>query len=69
MIYRTVDPNDSRRKNLKLTEEGNRLVESFVSIFDEIELILVKDFENSEKEQLKSFFERMYENIKMQIRY
>lgn len=64
MIYRTVDPDDSRRKNLKLTEEGNRLVESFVSIFDEIELILVKDFEDSEKEQLKSLFERMYENIK-----
>ncbi|MCJ1655688.1 MarR family transcriptional regulator [Staphylococcus sp. NRL 16/872] len=64
LIYRTVDPDDSRRKNLKLTEEGNRLVESFVSIFDEIELILVKDFEDSEKEQLKSLFERMYENIK-----
>lgn len=28
-IYRMVDPDDSRRKNLKLTQEGMQLVESF----------------------------------------
>ncbi|UDI77600.1 MarR family transcriptional regulator [Staphylococcus taiwanensis] len=64
LIYRMVDPNDSRRKNLKLTEEGNQLVESFVTIFDDIEEILVKDFNKEEKDELKSFFNRMYENIK-----
>ena len=59
-----VDPEDSRRKNLKLTKEGTQLVESFVSIFDDIESILVKDFDENEKQQLKSLFERMLNNIK-----
>lgn len=64
LIYRMVDPDDSRRKNLKLTQEGMKLVESFVCIFDDIEAILVKDFNESEKQQLKDFFERMLNNIK-----
>lgn len=64
LIYRMVDPEDSRRKNLKLTKEGTQLVESFVSIFDDIESILVKDFDENEKQQLKSLFERMLNNIK-----
>lgn len=64
LIYRLVDPDDSRRKNLKLTQEGMQLVESFVSIFDDIEAILVKDFNESEKQQLKDLFERMLNNIK-----
>lgn len=59
-----VDPDDSRRKNLKLTQEGMKLVESFVCIFDDIEAILVKDFNESEKQQLKDLFERMLNNIK-----
>ena len=63
-IYRMVDPDDSRRKNLKLTQEGMKLVESFVCIFDDIEAILVKDFNESEKQQLKDLFERMLNNIK-----
>ncbi|WP_210135394.1 MarR family transcriptional regulator [Staphylococcus sp. GDX8P80P] len=64
LIYRMVDPEDSRRKNLKLTKEGTQLVESFVSIFDDIESILVKDFDENEKQQLKRLFERMLNNIK-----
>ena len=63
LIYRMVDPDDSRRKNLKLTQEGMKLVESFVCIFDDIEAILVKDFNESEKQQLKDLFERMLNNI------
>lgn len=64
LIYRMVDPDNSRRKNLKLTQEGMKLVESFVCIFDDIEAILVKDFNESEKQQLKDLFERMLNNIK-----
>ncbi|MDR5622626.1 MarR family transcriptional regulator [Staphylococcus haemolyticus] len=64
LIYRMVDPDDSRRKNLKLTQEGMKLVESFVCIFDDIEAILVKDFNESEKQQLNDLFERMLNNIK-----
>ena len=64
LIYRMVDPDDSRRKNLKLTQEGMKLVESFVCIFDDIEAIIVKDFNESEKQQLKDLFERMLNNIK-----
>ncbi|MBN4934456.1 MarR family transcriptional regulator [Staphylococcus sp. EG-SA-6] len=64
LIYRMVDPDDSRRKNLKLTQEGMKLVESFVCIFNDIEAILVKDFNESEKQQLKDLFERMLNNIK-----
>lgn len=64
LIYRMVDPDDSRRKNLKLTQEGMKLVESFVCIFDDIEAILIKDFNESEKQQLKDLFERMLNNIK-----
>lgn len=63
LIYRMVDPDDSRRKNLKLTQEGMKLVESFVCIFDDIEAILVKDFNESEKQQ-QDLFERMLNNIK-----
>ncbi|GGG91917.1 MarR family transcriptional regulator [Staphylococcus pragensis] len=64
LIYRTVDPNDSRRKNLKLTDEGNQLVESFVTIFDDIETIVTKDFTEDDKEQLNAYFDRMIENIR-----
>ena len=58
------DPTDSRRKNLKLTEKGSQLVESFTKIFNDIETIIVEDFDDKEKEQVQSYFERMLNNIK-----
>ena len=50
-----VDPDDSRRKNLKLTQEGMKLVESFVCIFDDIEAILVKDFNERRSNNLRTY--------------
>lgn len=64
LIKRTADANDSRRKILKLTEEGQQTVQSFIAIFDEIEEKMVKDFTNSEEEQIKQYFERMIENLR-----
>lgn len=64
LIYRMSDPMDSRRKNLKLTEKGTQLVESFTKIFNDIETIIIKDFDEDEKEHVQSYFERMLNNIK-----
>ncbi|NBK47786.1 MarR family transcriptional regulator [Staphylococcus delphini] len=63
LIYRTTDPSDSRRKILRLTDKGTALVDSFVSIFDEIKRIMVKDFSSEEEEQLKHYFDRMLANL------
>ena len=64
LIYRKVNPKDTRSKLLKLTDEGITLVESFIKIFDEIEENMLKDFTDDDKEKLREYFDRMMNNLK-----
>ncbi|WP_019166034.1 MarR family winged helix-turn-helix transcriptional regulator [Staphylococcus delphini] len=64
LVYRTVDPSDSRRKILRLTDKGTALVDSFINIFGEIETIMLKDFTPEEDAQLKHYFNRMLANLR-----
>ncbi|BBD89225.1 MULTISPECIES: MarR family winged helix-turn-helix transcriptional regulator [Staphylococcus] len=64
LIYRKVNPKDTRSKLLKLTDEGITLVESFIKIFDEIEENMLKDFTDNDKEKLREYFDRMMNNLK-----
>ncbi|MQH43829.1 multidrug efflux transporter transcriptional repressor MepR, partial [Escherichia coli] len=54
LIYRYVDAQDTRRKNIALTTSGIKLVEAFTSIFDEMEQTLVSQLSEEENEQMKA---------------
>lgn len=49
LVFRKVNPQDTRSKILKLTDEGVSLVESFTKVFDEIEERMLLNFSDEEK--------------------
>ena len=53
LVFRKVNPQDTRSKILKLTDEGVSLVESFTKVFDEIEERMLLNFSDEEKIRLK----------------
>ncbi|HGN7075728.1 TPA: multidrug efflux transporter transcriptional repressor MepR [Staphylococcus aureus] len=64
LIYRYVDPQDTRRKNIGLTTSGIKLVEAFTSIFDEMEQTLVSQLSEEENEQMKANLTKMLSSLK-----
>jgi len=63
LIYRYVDANDTRRKNLGLTEAGRKLVESFTGVFDEIEGLMCAQFSKEENEKMKQNLMKMIKSL------
>lgn len=63
LIYRYVDAQDTRRKNIGLTTSGNKLVEAFTSIFDEMEQTLVSQLSEEENEQMKANLTKMLSSL------
>lgn len=64
LIYRYVDTQDTRRKNIGLTTSGIKLVEAFTSIFDEMEQTLVSQFSKEENERIKENLTKMLSSLK-----
>ncbi|MCC0819987.1 multidrug efflux transporter transcriptional repressor MepR [Staphylococcus aureus] len=63
LIYRYVDAQDTRRKNIALTTSGIKLVEAFTSIFDEMEQTLVSQLSEEENEQMKANLTKMLSSL------
>ncbi|EJN0197701.1 TPA: multidrug efflux transporter transcriptional repressor MepR [Staphylococcus aureus] len=63
LIYRYVDAQDTRRKNIGLTASGIKLVEAFTSIFDEMEQTLVSQLSEEENEQMKANLMKMLSSL------
>ncbi|MCO4456228.1 MarR family transcriptional regulator [Staphylococcus aureus] len=63
LIYRYVDVQDTRRKNIGLTTSGIKLVEAFTSIFDEMEQTLVSQLSEEENEQMKANLMKMLSSL------
>ncbi|HDG8547303.1 TPA: multidrug efflux transporter transcriptional repressor MepR [Staphylococcus aureus] len=63
LIYRYVDAQDTRRKNIVLTTSGIKLVEAFTSIFDEMEQTLVSQLSEEENEQMKANLTKMLSSL------
>lgn len=63
LVFRKVNPQDTRSKILKLTDEGVSLVESFTKVFDEIEERMLLNFSDEEKIRLKENLEQMMKNL------
>ncbi|MBG1414324.1 multidrug efflux transporter transcriptional repressor MepR [Staphylococcus aureus] len=63
LIYRYVDAQDTRRKNIELTTSGIKLVEAFTSIFDEMEQTLVSQLSEEENEQMKANLTKMLSSL------
>ncbi|HGX3233466.1 TPA: multidrug efflux transporter transcriptional repressor MepR [Staphylococcus aureus] len=63
LIYRYVDAQDTRRKNIGLTTSGFKLVEAFTSIFDEMEQTLVSQLSEEENEQMKANLTKMLSSL------
>lgn len=63
LIYRYVDAQDTRRKNIRLTTSGIKLVEAFTSIFDEMEQTLVSQLSEEENEQMKANLMKMLSSL------
>ncbi len=63
LIYRYVDAQDTRRKNIGLTISGIKLVEAFTSIFDEMEQTLVSQLSEEENEQMKANLMKMLSSL------
>ncbi|HCX9574876.1 TPA: multidrug efflux transporter transcriptional repressor MepR [Staphylococcus aureus] len=63
LIYRYVDAQDTRRKNIGLTISGIKLVEAFTSIFDEMEQTLVSQLSEEENEQMKANLTKMLSSL------
>lgn len=64
LIYRYIDAQDTRRKNIGLmTTSGIKLVEAFTSIFDEMEQTLVSQLSEEENEQMKANLTKMLSSL------
>ncbi|HDB0316210.1 MarR family transcriptional regulator [Staphylococcus aureus] len=63
LIYRYVDAQDTRRKNIGLTTSRIKLVEAFTSIFDEMEQTLVSQLSEEENEQMKANLTKMLSSL------
>lgn len=63
LVFRKVNPQDTRSKILKLTDEGVSLVESFTKVFDEIEERMLLNFSDEEKIRLKENLKQMMKNL------
>ncbi|HFE2092002.1 TPA: multidrug efflux transporter transcriptional repressor MepR [Staphylococcus aureus] len=63
LIYRYVDAQDTRRKNIGLITSRIKLVEAFTSIFDEMEQTLVSQLSEEENEQMKANLTKMLSSL------
>ena len=63
MIEGYADEHDRRIKHVKLTEDGNELCKRAKASMDRVEGRLLAPLSYAEKEQLRSYLMRMYDNL------
>lgn len=68
-IIRTTSSNDSRYKELSLTEKANSIITDIKKIIDETVLSLTKGINSEEKETFFKVIEKIIENGKKEVNY
>lgn len=64
LVERISSDDDSRVKNIFITEKGNELLKTAKLHFDEIDDVMLDGISESEKATLIALFRRMQENLK-----
>lgn len=68
LIIRTsLENGDSRKKEIKLTDEGKRLSDLTDKFLDEVEEFLLSALENEEKEELFKIFRKFNERMEKKV--
>lgn len=68
LIIRTsLENGDSRKKEIKLTDEGKRLSDLSDKFLDEVEEFLLSALENEEKEELFKIFRKFNERMEKKV--
>lgn len=65
LLVRTVDGRDARRRLIRLTEKGEGLVEELRGQFILAESAILQGFDQAEQCQLKSFLQRIIQNLEV----
>ena len=63
LVERTVNENDERKYALYVTEKGQKLLDDCNEKFEAVDDLTLKDFSDSEKEQLNDFILRIIDNL------
>lgn len=63
-INKLVDENDNRLNKIILTKKGKDIVENSREMFAKVNKEMFKDFSDEEKENLKSYLDRIEANLK-----
>ena len=64
LITKQMSETDNRFNHVELTDEGKTIVQQSFLIFDEIENAAAAGFTEEEKEQFRSYLERIRLNLK-----
>ena len=64
LVTKQMSETDNRFNLVELTDEGKTIVQQGIQIFDEIENAAAAGFTEEEKEQLRSYLERIRLNLK-----
>lgn len=68
LIIRTsLENGDSRKKEIKLTDEGKRISDLTDKFLDEVEEFLLSALENEEKEELFKIFRKFNERMEKKV--
>lgn len=65
LVTKHMSKEDNRYNHVELTASGKEIVKQSIQIFDEIENAAALGFTEEEKEQFRSYLERIRENLKV----
>lgn len=63
-VRKEADPADARCNRVFLTDRGRRAVQECAEVFDAVDQQVLRGFSPGELEQLRSFHQRMLDNLR-----
>lgn len=67
LVFRELDPNDARKKNVYVTEKAMEIKDEYHDLFKGLNKVLVDGFTHEEVELIRSLLYRMRDNIELYI--
>lgn len=62
-ITRETNTDDHRSNQVAITEKGNRIIQSSLKLFEDVERTMFQDFDEAEICQFNEFLQRVYQNL------
>lgn len=62
-ITRETSTDDRRSNHVSISEKGNRVIQSSIKLFDEVERTMFQDFDEEEIGRFQEFLRRAYRNL------